>query len=89
MDWTTILGIILVIALIALYLYNRNRIEPQGTYDDKDYRSRGSIGGSKERDYDDPDFRSGGSIGGDPTKEKKGTKSYDSPDYKSGGSIGG
>lgn len=97
MDWTTILGIILVVAVIAaLYFYNRNRIAPAGSYDDENYRSKGSIGGSKQRAYDDPEVRSGGSIGGSPDKEgssqdkeKSGTKSYDSPEHKSGGSIGG
>ena len=89
MDWSMIVVILLVVALIALYLYNRNRVAPPGSYNDEDYRSQGSIGGSNRGAYDDPEFRSGGSIGGGPDKEKQGTKSHDSPDYKSGGSIGG
>lgn len=81
MDTTTILIIIAVIALIAFWLYNRNKPAPHGTYNDPDVRSSGSIGGGT-RSYDDPDVRSSGSIGG-------GTRSHDSPKHSSGGSIGG
>jgi hypothetical protein len=80
MDFTTILIIVVVIALAALYFYNRSRPAPQGTYDDKDVRSSGSIGGGT-RAYDDKDVRSSGSIGG-------GTRAYDTPEQTSGGSIG-
>jgi hypothetical protein len=80
MDTTTLI-ILGVIILIALYLFNRNRVQPRGTYDDKDSRSSGSIGGSPA--YDDEDYRSGGSIGGSSQTD------YDSPDYDSTGSIGG
>jgi hypothetical protein len=72
--------VIAVIALLVWYFFNRNRVAPPGTYDDKDYRSGGSIGGG-QRTYDDPDFRSGGSIGGGP-------RTYDDPDFRSSGSIG-
>jgi hypothetical protein len=81
MDSTTIGIIVLVIAAIAFYIYRRSRPAPQGTYDDPDVRSSGSIGGGT-RAYDDPDVRSSGSIGGGP-------RAYDSPEVKSGGSIGG
>lgn len=81
MDTGIILIGIVIIALIALYFYNRNKPAPQGTYDDKDLRSDGSIGGGT-RAHDDPDLRSSGSIGG-------GTRGYDSNKVDSGGSIGG
>ena len=94
MDTTTLI-ILGVIALLAIYLFNRNRVRPRGTYDDKDYRSSGSIGGGPA--YDDEDYRSSGSIGG-----QRGTRStpastdadsdrprHDSRDFGSGGSIGG
>jgi len=81
MDTTTIIVIIAIIALIGFYLYNRNRPAPRGTYDDKNTRSSGSIGGGT-RAHDDPNVRSSGSIGG-------GTRGYDSPQHSSGGSIGG
>lgn len=80
MDSTTII-IIAVVALVALFLYNRSRSAPRGTYDDKSTRSSGSIGGGT-RAYDDKSTRSSGSIGG-------GTRSNDSPVHKSSGSIGG
>lgn len=76
--WLIILGILL---LVGLYLYNRNRTPPRGTYDDKNYRSGGSIGGGPGA-YDDPDVRSGGSIGGRQS-------AYDSRDHESGGTFGG
>jgi len=69
MDLTTLILIILVVALVA-YFMNRNRTIAGGTerptYDDPDYRSGGSIGGggTERPTYDDPDYRSGGSIGG-------------------------
>jgi hypothetical protein len=78
---TTTLIILGVLLLLGLYLFNRNRTPPRGTYDDKNYRSGGSIGGGPGA-YDDPDYRSGGSIGGSQS-------SYDSPEHQSGGSIGG
>jgi hypothetical protein len=81
MDTTTIIVIVAVIALLAFYLYNRRKPAPRGTYDDKDMRSSGSIGGGP-RAHDDANLRSSGSIGG-------GTRSYDSPEHTSGGSIGG
>ena len=81
MDFTTILIIVAVIALAALYFYNRSRPAPRGTYDDKEVRSSGSIGGGT-RAYDDEEVRSSGSIGG-------GTRAYDTPEHASRGSIGG
>lgn len=81
MDSTTMWIIIAVVALLALFFYNRSRSAARGTYDDKNVRSSGSIGGGT-RAYDDPAHKSSGSIGG----EQGG---YDSPDHKSSGSIGG
>ena len=80
MDFTTILIIVAVIALAALYFYNRSRPAPHGTYDDKVVRSSGSIGGGT-RAYDDEKVRSSGSIGGGP-------RAYDDREHTSGGSIG-
>jgi hypothetical protein len=73
-----IIGI--VVLLIAVYLFRRSRPAPRGTYDDKNVRSSGSIGGGT-RAYDDPSVRSSGSIGGK-------DRGIDSPDHKSSGSIG-
>ena len=81
LDSSTIWIIIAVVALLALYFYNRSRPAPRGTYDDKHTRSSGSIGGGS-RAYDDPDQRSSGSIGG-------GQRGYDAPAHESQGSIGG
>ena len=81
MDTTTIIVIVAVVALLALFLYNRSRPAAHGTYDDKNVRSSGSIGGGT-RAYDDENVRSSGSIGG-------GTRAYDTPSTHSGGSIGG
>lgn len=81
MDTTTMIVIVAVVVLVGLFLLNRNRPAARGTYDDKNTRSSGSIGGGT-RANDDPDVRSSGSIGG-------GTRSHNSPDHSSGGSIGG
>ncbi len=81
MNTTTIVIIVAAIALIAFYLYNRSKPAPRGTYDDKNVRSSGSIGGGT-RAHDAPDVRSSGSIGG-------GTRANDSSAHTSGGSIGG
>lgn len=80
-DW--ILIVLAVVALAAVIWYQRRQPRPRGTYDDKDVRSSGSIGGSKTRAYDDEDVRSSGSIGG----ARKGA--YDDDETTSGGSIGG
>ena len=80
MDTTTLI-IIGIIALLIAYLYNRNRVQPHGTYDNEDYGSSGSIGGNPA--YDDENYGSSGSIGG------SSQTAHDSPDFKSGGSIGG
>lgn len=72
-----------IIAVAAFIWYTRSRgPAPQGTYDDEDVRSGGSIGGG-DKTYDDEDVHSGGSIGGTDTK------TYDDPEHRSGGSIGG
>lgn len=81
MDSTTMWIVIGVVALLALFFYMRNRPAPHGTYDDKNVRSSGSIGGGA-RAYDDPAHRSSGSIGSS-------QRGYDSPEHKSSGSIGG
>jgi len=81
MDSTTIWIIIAVVALLAFFLYNRNRPAPPGTYDDRRTRSSGSIGGG-DRAYDAPNQRSSGSIGG-------GQRGHDAPEHESRGSIGG
>jgi hypothetical protein len=78
MDTTTLI-ILGIIVLLAAYLFNRNRTQPRGTYDNKDDRSSGSIGRGPA--YDDEDYRSSGSIGGSPA--------YDDEDFDSGGTIGG
>lgn len=83
MNWdsSTIWIIVAVVALLALYFYNRSRPAPRGTYDDQHTRSSGSIGGG-QRAHDDPAHRSSGSIGG-------GQRGYDAPEHESRGSIGG
>ena len=81
MDTTTIIVIIAVVLMLGFYLYNRSRPAQRGTYDDKNARSSGSIGGGT-RANDDPEVRSSGSIGG-------GTRAHNSPQQRSGGSIGG
>lgn len=80
-QWLLIIGALVVLA--AIVWYTRRQPRPHGTYDDKDVRSSGSIGGSQKGAYDDDDVRSSGSIGG----SKEGA--YDEDEYKSGGSIGG
>jgi hypothetical protein len=82
-----ILVVLFIAFLIAMWLINRNRVQPPGTYDSEDYRSSGSIGDEGPRAYDSPDHRSGGSIGG--SNRRAGQRTYDSPDHDSGGSIGG
>ncbi len=81
MDTTTIIVILAVVVLLGLFLFNRNRPARRGTYDDKNTRSSGSIGGGA-RAHDDAEVRSSGSIGG-------GTRGNNSPQHSSGGSIGG
>jgi hypothetical protein len=81
MDGMTIGIIVLVIAAIAFYIYQRSRPAPRGTYDDPKVRSSGSIGGGT-RAYDDKDVRSSGSIGGGP-------RAYDTPEHRSEGTIAG
>jgi len=91
MDTTTLL-IIIVVVLAVAFIMSRNRGTSGGTYprntntgperptyDDPDYTSSGSIGGS-EADRPAPRERSVGDSGG---------RSYDDPNYRSGGSIGG
>lgn len=81
MNGMTIGIIVLVIAAIAFYIYQRSRPAPHGTYNDPKVNSSGSIGGGPKA-YDSPEVHSGGSIGG-------GAKAYDTPEVKSEGSIGG
>ena len=89
MDLTTLIVIIVVVALLVFFM-NRNRTIARGTerptYDDPNYRSSGSIGGSQ----------SGGSPSASTSHQKSDTggasaqrPSHDDPDYRSGGSIGG
>jgi hypothetical protein len=92
MNMTTLIILFVVIALV-MYFFNRNRMGTRGpttygdpytrgnerpTYDDPEYTSSGSIGGTRaaeppqersvgtinEPHHDDPKYRSGGSIGG-------------------------
>jgi hypothetical protein len=83
MDNTWLWIILAIIAVAAIVWYQRRQPRPHGTYDDKDVRSSGSIGGSRTRAYDDKDVRSSGSIGG----SREGA--YDDDETRSGGSIGG
>lgn len=90
MNSTTLWIILAVVVLVALYLYNRSRPAPRGTYDDPNVRSSGSIGGGP-RANDDPNFTSSGSIGGRSTDERKDEPvkpTHDDPNFKSGGSFG-
>ena len=80
MDGSTIWIVLIVVAIIAFFMFRRNRPAPRGTYDDPKVSSSGSIGGGP-RAHDDPKVSSSGSIGGGP-------RAYDSPDVKSGGSLG-
>ncbi|MCE7986138.1 MAG: hypothetical protein DYG89_33590 [Caldilinea sp. CFX5] len=105
MDSTTLWIIIAVVVLLALFLFNRNRTAPRGTYDQRGRRSSGSIGGGN-RAYNDPEHESRGSIGGSPnrhrgqnerrhddkntTRERIGSqRKHDDERFKSKGSIGG
>jgi hypothetical protein len=81
MDWSTTLILIVAVALLALFLYNRRRPAPRGTYNDRDVQSSGSIGGGPKA-YDKPEVESSGSIGGGP-------RAHDDAEHKSSGSIGG
>jgi len=83
MDLTTLIVIIVIVALVV-YFMNRNRTIARGT---------------EQPTYDDPDYRSGGSIGGSPSAGTSHRKSdiggtsaqsphHDDPNYRSGGSIG-
>lgn len=83
MDSTFMMILVIgIILLVAWYFFGRNRVAPAGTYDDENYRSRGSIGGSQTGAYDDPNFRSRGSFGGR-------SRSYDAPNYQNRGAAGG
>ncbi len=88
MDLGTIGIIVVVVALIALFIYNRSRPAPHGTYDDKKVSSSGSIGGGT-RAHDDESVRSSGSIGGGAGNRGGGVRAYDSESTTSGGTIGG
>ena len=83
MDLTTLILIIVVIALVG-YFMNRNRTIARGTerptYDDPDYRSGGSIGGSPSAGTSHRKSDTGGASAQSPRN--------DDPNYRSGGSIG-
>ncbi len=95
MDTTTLLIIVVVVVVVALII-SRNRSATGGapytrtgptgtdrpTYDDPDYTSAGSIGGS-EVVTPVPQERSVGGTSG-PAE-----RTHDDPNYRSGGSIGG
>lgn len=87
MDNIWIWIIVGIVALAAIVWYQRRQPRAHGSYDDKDVRSSGSIGGGKVRAYDDEDVRSSGTIGGAVRDEDEGA--YDDPEHRSGGSIGG
>ena len=93
MDTTTLLIIIVVVLVVALimsrnrgmygggYPRNTNTGPERPTYDDPNYTSAGSIGGTEEdQPAPQPRERSVGDSGG---------RTYDDPNYRSGGSIGG
>jgi len=96
MDTTTLILIIVIIALV-LFFMNRNRTASRGptnytdpnargderpTYDDPNYTSGGSIGGSP--DVELPRERTAGGIETPSNRPR-----HDDPNYRSGGSIGG
>ena len=89
MDSTTLIVIVIVV-LLGAWLFNRfmgNRGPGTPTYDDKNTRSGGSIGGGSQRTNDDPNINSGGSIGG--AHGMPSQRTNDDPNIRSGGSIGG
>jgi hypothetical protein len=86
--------ILILIILLLLWLASRffsNRAPTTPSYDDKDIRSGGSIGGGPgmpgQRTHDDPTIESGGSIGGRGGNVT--ARTHDDPNIRSGGSIGG
>ena len=101
MDTTTLL-IIIVVVLVVAYLMSRNRGAlggnqyprnsgtgpQQPTYDDPDYSSTGSIGGTGGAGTQPPvsHRRDVGSASG---AAPSGGRTNDDPNYRSGGSIGG
>jgi hypothetical protein len=91
MGSTTMWIILAVIALLALYFYNRSRPAARGTYNDPNFQSGGSIGGGP-RATDDPNFQSSGSIGGGPSASAPSNQPerprHDDENFKSGGSFG-
>jgi hypothetical protein len=99
MDITTVILIVVIVALVMFFL-NRNRTVSRGpTYNDQAYP------GNERPTYDDPNYSSSGSIGGDINtapqhherlQERSVGESapaqrpqHDDPNYRSGGSIGG
>jgi hypothetical protein len=107
MDMTTLILIIVVIAVVMFFM-NRNRTVSRGptgyndpnaganerpTYDDPNYRSSGSIGGSSSG-VEIPRDRSVGGLETPTTRSGNSSVSgggsrNDDPNYRSGGSIGG
>lgn len=92
MDTNAIL--IIIGLLILLWLASRffgNRAPTTPTYDDKNIRSGGSIGGGPgqpgQRTHDDPNIESGGSLGG--RSGEATPRTHDDPNIRSGGSFGG
>lgn len=93
MDTTTLLIIVIVVLVIVFVMSHRGGMtggSPYGTtrrtgserptYDDPDYTSTGSIGGTEARTPPVSHQRSVGDSGG---------RTNDDPNYRSGGSIGG
>jgi hypothetical protein len=99
MDMTTLILIIAIIALVMFFM-NRNRMASRGpyyndtaargnerpTYDDPDYSSSGSIGGSPGVEV--PRERTVGGLE-TPSASSDNSPRHDDPKYRSGGSIGG
>ncbi len=91
MDTNTILliGGLLVVLWLASRFFNRQPTNP--TYDDKNTRSGGSLGGDRgqpaQRTHDDANIESGGSFGG--RSGQVTPRTHDDPNTRSGGSFGG
>lgn len=91
MDTNTILLIVglLVVLWLASRFFNRQPTNP--TYDDKNTRSGGSLGGDRgqpaQRTHDDANIESGGSFGG--RSGQVTPRTHDDPNTRSGGSFGG
>ena len=76
MDWSTILGIVAIVAIAAIFLMRRNRPAAAGTYNDPKVQSGGSIGGGNSggtKVYDTPEHTSGGSLGRQSAEDRRGS----------------